>query len=169
MWSGANDVVSSVRDDPRYYNYWEAWVPGSWLYNGLWDPKQPASLPQQANVLTYFQRMSTAYARRCGGTIRAMSLFPENLAKYPYIFRDQELRTLRNRLSAGGLFAPTNFIAIDAVDPTKQYNIDWATLAATPRPQALIEAEFNATQGLRRRDNCLTNTDYEPVGTDWFG
>ena len=49
-----------------HYNFWEIYDKGTWLYEGLIDPSKPIQVPDQDKALQYFQRMSTALARRCG-------------------------------------------------------------------------------------------------------
>ncbi|KAK7968737.1 hypothetical protein PG988_007810 [Apiospora saccharicola] len=58
MYSGANDVTNAPQK-PFSRNYWEVYTPGSWLN----------FLPQQGKQFTYFENMSRAMARRCGGVV----------------------------------------------------------------------------------------------------
>lgn len=59
LWPGKNDITGK-NDDPNQYNFWEVYVPGSWL-NFLVDGKN--------SQFRYFENMSTAMARHCGGTV----------------------------------------------------------------------------------------------------
>ncbi|KAI8945347.1 hypothetical protein F4801DRAFT_594196 [Xylaria longipes] len=166
-YSGGNDVTGAS-DDPQQYNYWEVFVPGTWLYDGLFIQGISDSLAVQVNIRQYFENMSAAFAKHCGGTIRVMSLDPKGLAKYGNIWGNKELPALRANLNSASPYAPTNLIAIYAVDPTMQYNIDWNTLTATQTLSKDDPLYYDPAQ-LRRRDTCDYNVAYQLDGQDWFG
>ncbi|KAI3336892.1 hypothetical protein HD806DRAFT_21680 [Xylariaceae sp. AK1471] len=164
---GANGVTGATPDEMKY-NFWEVEVPGTWLYQGLWDPSQKSGLGSQVNVRTYFENLSKAFAKHCGGTIRVMTVDPQKLKKYMYIWGNHELPVLRdNRNSVSGP-KPTVLIAINAVDPTMQYMIDWGN-DLTPTPISRNDPLYYDPALLSRRDTCDENVYYEPDGEDWFG
>ncbi|KAI1119843.1 hypothetical protein F5Y10DRAFT_259522 [Nemania abortiva] len=168
-YSGRN-AITGASDDPRQYNYWEVKVEGSWLYNGLFDENRPDNLKvgNQDRVRQYFENMSEAFAKHCGGTIRVFSLDPTNLAKYGYIWGTKELPALRANLNSPYAYAPTNLIAIDATKPTLQYNIDWNTLKEISQLSEEDELYYDPAK-LSRRDTCDSNVAYQTDGQDWFG
>ncbi|KAI1108520.1 hypothetical protein F5Y14DRAFT_435960 [Nemania sp. NC0429] len=164
---GSNDVTNAGPDSKKY-NFWEVMVEGTWLYEGLYDPSKPPDLGSQVNIRTYFENLSKAFANHCGGTIRILTLDPKELKKYGYIWGNHELKVLRGNLNSVSGPKPTVLIAIDAVDPTIQYMIDWgtdltATLITKNNPLYFDPAL------LQRRDTCDQNVHYEPDGQDWFG
>jgi hypothetical protein len=141
-----------------------------WLYDGLYIPGRGTDIGigNQDNIRQYFENMSAAFAKHCGGTIRVMTLDPTNLAKYGYIWGTKELPALRANLNSPYAYAPTNLIAIDAVTPTMQYSIDWVTLSATKQLTKEDPLYYDPAQ-LGRRDTCDSNVAYQLDGQDWFG
>ncbi|KAI0857963.1 hypothetical protein F4860DRAFT_329078 [Xylaria cubensis] len=166
-FSGGNDVTGAS-NNPKEYNYWEVYEPGTWLYDGLYIQGLKPGLDVQLNIRTYFENMSAAFAKHCGGTVRVMTLDPENLGKYGNIWGNKELPALRANLNSASKYRPTNLIAIDAVDPTMQYMIDWTTLAATSAVSKDDPLYYDPAR-LPRRDTCDSNVNYQLDGQDWFG
>ncbi|KAI0552871.1 hypothetical protein F4679DRAFT_591134 [Xylaria curta] len=166
-FSGGNDVTGAS-NNPKEYNYWEVYDPGTWLYDGLFIQGRPRDLGSQVNIRTYFENMSAAFAKHCGGTVRVMTLDPKNLGKYPNIWGNKELPALRANLNSPSKYRPTNLIAIYAVDPTMQYMIDWTTLAATSAVSKDDPLYYDPAR-LPRRDTCDYNVNYQLDGQDWFG
>ncbi|KAK5628833.1 hypothetical protein RRF57_004548 [Xylaria bambusicola] len=164
--AGADKMASS--NDPKQWNYWVAFEPGTWLYEGLYIQGMKQTLDKQVNIREYFENLSVAFANNCGGTIRVMTLAPKNLAKYGYIWGTKELPALRAKVNSPGPNGVTNLIAIDAVDMTLQYMIDWNTLTATQMLTKEDPLYYDPSQ-LRGRDTCDQNTAYELDGQDWFG
>ncbi|KAI0449629.1 hypothetical protein F5B21DRAFT_509007 [Xylaria acuta] len=167
VYSGGADKMASS-NDPRQWNYWVAFEPGTWLYEGLYIKGKAQALDEQVEIREYFENMSVAFANNCGGTIRVMSLAPTNLVKYGYIWGTKELPALRAKINSPGPNGVTNLIAIDAVDMTLQYMVDWNTLRAT-RQIAKEDPLYYDPDQLRGRDTCDQNTAYELDGQDWFG
>lgn len=139
-----------------------------WLYEGLYIQDQPPKVDKQPKILEYFENMSVAFANNCGGTIRVMSLYPDRLAKYGFIWGTKELPALRAKINSPGPNGVTNLISIDAVNPTLQYRVDWNTLMATQQLAKEDPLYYDPAQ-LRSRDTCDQNTAYELDGQDWFG
>ncbi|KAI1354382.1 hypothetical protein F5Y01DRAFT_311947 [Xylaria sp. FL0043] len=166
-FSGGNDVTGAS-NNPKEYNYWEVDVPGTWLYDGLYIQGLGPGLDVQVNIRMYFENMSAAFAKHCGGTVRVMSLAPTNLGKYPNIWGNKELPALRANLNSPSKYRPVNLIAIDATDPTMQYMIDWTTLAATKILSKDDPLYYDPAQ-FPRRDTCDSNVNYQLDGQDWFG
>ncbi|KAI1381147.1 hypothetical protein F4677DRAFT_402294 [Hypoxylon crocopeplum] len=153
--------------DPDQGNFWEVYVPGSWLY----------SISQNNDQGTYFQTMSTSMALQCGGTIRVMSIAPLDMNKYGgTIWINQELRTLRQRLgNDNSRYKPTNLIAIDALTEN-QYLMNWADLSVQRNLKRGDDLWLDPEElrGLHRRDACDSNIAYEDATRsfntgDWFG
>ncbi|KAI8628685.1 hypothetical protein F5Y19DRAFT_476233 [Xylariaceae sp. FL1651] len=174
VYSAGDDKMASS-NDPRQWNYWVAMEPGTWLYEGLHIQGLAMGLDKQVRIREYFENLSVAFANNCGGTIRVMSLSPDKLPKYGYIWGTKELPALRAKINSPGSNGVTNLIAIDAVDMTKQYMIDWNTLEATrilakddPLYYDPAQLDYEPAQ-LGRRDTCDQNTAYELDGQDWFG
>ncbi|KAI0106463.1 hypothetical protein GGR51DRAFT_571391 [Nemania sp. FL0031] len=167
VYSGGPDEMASS-NDPRQWNYWVSYKPGSWLYEGLYIQGEEKGLDKQVRIREYFENMSVAFANNCGGTIRVMSLMPKNLAKYGFIWGNKELPALRAKVNSPGPNGVTNLIAIDALDMTLQYMIDWNTLAYTQLLAKDDPLYYDPAQ-LARRDTCDQNTAYELDGQDWFG
>ncbi|KAI1211221.1 uncharacterized protein F4807DRAFT_466539 [Annulohypoxylon truncatum] len=159
MYSGENDV-SGGRDIPSKRNYWEVHVKGSWLN----------FLDGTDARFTYFENMSRAMARHCGGTIYVMSMRPMQLYKYKFIWGNVEYPQLLARYSAGKGGAPTKLISIDAANPYLQYVLDWTTQKPLdplpPRDPDFLEVSESMLQA---RDTCTDNVEYEEPGEDWFG
>ncbi|KAI0806564.1 hypothetical protein GGR55DRAFT_697000 [Xylaria sp. FL0064] len=166
-FSGGNDVTGAS-NNPKEYNYWEVYEPGTWLYDGLYIRGLGSGLDVQVNIRMYFENMSAAFAKHCGGTVRVMSLDPTNLGKYPNIWGNKELPALRANLNSASKYRPVNLIAIDAKDPTMQYMIDWTTLHATKILSKDDPLYYDPAQ-LPRRDTCDFNVNYQLDGQDWFG
>ncbi|TGJ84221.1 hypothetical protein E0Z10_g4510 [Xylaria hypoxylon] len=155
-------------NDPKQWNYWVSYEPGTWLYEGLYIQGKGKGLDEQVKLREYFENLSVAFANNCGGTIRVMTLAPTNLVKYGYIWGTKELPALRAKINSPGPNGVTNLIAIDAVDMTLQYMVDWNTLRAT-RQIAKEDPLYYDPAQLRGRDTCDQNTAYELDGQDWFG
>ncbi|KAI2463542.1 hypothetical protein F4781DRAFT_416265 [Annulohypoxylon bovei var. microspora] len=159
FFSGANDV-SGGRDIPSKRNYWEVYVEGSWLNFLTKDDQQ----------FVYFERMSKAMALHCGGVIYVMSMRPEEMPKYKFIWGTVEYPTLLARFTGALGGAPTKLISIDAANPNKQYVLDWHTQQSmkslTRTDPDFLEVNESALHG---RDTCTSNVDYEPPDEDWFG
>ncbi|GAW17401.1 hypothetical protein ANO14919_068580 [Xylariales sp. No.14919] len=164
--AGADKMASS--NDPRQWNYWVAYEPGTWLYEGLYIQGKGPELDEQVKIREYFENLSVAFANNCGGTIRVMTLDPTGLAKYGYIWGTKELPALRAKINSPGPNGVTNLIAIDAIDMTLQYMVDWNTLVAT-RQIAKEDPLYYDPAQLRGRDTCDQSTAYELNGQDWFG
>ncbi|KAJ3577800.1 hypothetical protein NPX13_g2764 [Xylaria arbuscula] len=167
VYSAGNDKTASSID-PKNWNYYVAEEQGTWLNEGLYIKDQPQGLGDQPKVLEYFENMSVAFANSCGGTIRVMSLFPKDLAKYGFIWGTKELPALRAKINSPGPNGVTNLISIDAVDPTLQYMVDWNTLMATQLLAKEDPLYYDPAQ-LSSRDTCDENAAYQLDGQDWFG
>lgn len=79
MYPGANDVTNGG-DVPQVRNFWEVYVPGSWLN----------FLVQNDQQFTYFGRMSDAMAKHCGGTV-CKSIAKTNMLSYETSFRPVQI------------------------------------------------------------------------------
>lgn len=101
--------------------------------------------------------------------IDVMSLKPKQLAKYQYIWA-AEFSELEARYSSASAGRPTQLVAVNAIDPTEQWNISWQDLSADPTPLGKGDPghiDF-VRLSLERRDSCQANLNYE-VNMDWFG
>lgn len=163
LWPGKSPTgeFPSGTTNPNDYNYWEAYVAGSWL-----NP-----VVQKGQVRTYFENMSRAMAASCGGTIRVLSLDPTHLTKYTgTIWQRTELIELSGRAGTGQL-APNRLIAINALDTTKQYELDWegnAIKSNLKRDDPDYWDFKNMT--MVKRSACDANVAYQTAqGSDWFG
>ncbi|KAK0757406.1 hypothetical protein N5P37_010129 [Trichoderma harzianum] len=159
LYSGKNDISNPNPDNPKDRNYWEVFVDGSWL----------AFLQTNQVYFTYFEHMSRAMARHCGGVVYVMSLKPRQLSKYQYIWA-AEFSELKARYSGASAGRPTQLVAVNAIDNTEQWNISWDDLSADSTPLSKGDPghiDF-VRLSLERRANCQANLDYE-VNMDWFG
>ncbi|KAL7934418.1 hypothetical protein V8C35DRAFT_327294 [Trichoderma chlorosporum] len=159
LYTGKNDINNPGSDNPKDRNFWEVYVTGSWLN----------FLVQNQQQFTYFENMSRAMARHCGGVIYVMTIRPQSLSKYMFIWKIAEYPTLLARFTSGTGGSPTKLIAVNAVNPTEQWNINWNTLAADSTPLKKGDPGYqDFVKPHLKRDNCLANLDYE-VDQDWFG
>jgi hypothetical protein len=160
LYPGANDNTNAP-EDANLRNFWEVHTPGSWLNFLLEDDKQ----------YIYFERMSRAMAELCGGEIHVMTMRPNILYKYGYIWGGHEYPRLRDRQKAGLANAPTTLWAVDARDWSRKIQLDWATQTEIKKPTNMDGSDnFDSQRSrLEERDTCTSNLDYERPGEDWFG
>ncbi|KAK7923666.1 hypothetical protein PG985_007737 [Apiospora marii] len=165
MYSGANDVTNAPQR-PFSRNYWEVYTAGSWLN----------FLVQQGQQFTYFENMSRAMARRCGGVVcpsgfstDAMTMRPKNLKKYGFIWGTVEWPTLLARYRSGGIYAPQKLISIDAANPRDQYYLDFETQEVISTVSKRDPNYLDMDGLLGKRATCDANLNYEPPDEDWFG
>ncbi len=91
--------------------------------------------------------------------------------KYQFIWGKVEYPALYARHTAGLRGAPTHLIAINAADPSEQFELDFAT----QRPISTLKRtdpdflHIDEESLLGKRDTCTSTVDYEPPGMDWFG
>lgn len=121
------------------------------------------------DMFTYFENMSRAMANLCSGIVYVMSPDPKNIHDYGSgkggnndysIWNNLERPTLRD----GGRVSIA--YAVDATDPSQGWEVDLQTgKVKTDDPVTL---RF-INPPVRKRDICGENTDYEPLGEDWFG
>jgi hypothetical protein len=149
-------------DDVTRRNYWEIKTPNSWL-------SHLANTPSQ---FTYFENMSRAMARRCGGKVFVMSLRPEKLTYYGSGGQDNEHSIWNTgelpELRAQGKI--TELIAIDINDPRKRKRIDINDQSVLGDYQGTVPREvMEFGDMLQKRATCTENLQYQPPGDDWFG
>lgn len=157
--------MTDSTENLNQYNYWEVYTPGSWLNPLLNQPPNPTNAQ-----FTYFGRMSNAMAQVCGGKIYVASMEPTNLAKYGFIWANDEYPTLKARWLTGGAGAPTELIAVDLANPLTQYLLDFNDLSVKFQVAPTKRSETSEEDGeLYKRDNCDVNVAYEPSTEDWFG
>ncbi|ETS76427.1 hypothetical protein PFICI_11814 [Pestalotiopsis fici W106-1] len=163
LFSGKNSVTGSNQqaDDPTQYNFWEVYVKGSWLN----------FLEINGEQFQYFENMSEAMASQCGGVVYVMTMRPQRLFKYQFIWGTKEWPRLKARKDAGGPLAPTMLVSIDAAKPTDQYEIDFDTQTVI-RKLSKRDANYlpvDELPGPHKRDTCSSNVNYERPDDDWFG
>lgn len=149
-------------DDVTRRNYWEVFTPNSWL-NHL------ANTPSQ---FTYFENMSRAMARQCGGKVFVMSLRPDDLPYYGSGGQDN-LHSIWNTVEYPELKAQgkiTELIAIDINDPKKMKKLKLSDQSVEGDYTGTVPREVQEIQDmLAKRATCTENLQYQPPGDDWFG
>ncbi|KAI0141567.1 hypothetical protein GGR57DRAFT_487138 [Xylariaceae sp. FL1272] len=165
-FSGGTDT-EAVGEDPKLWNYWVVEKPDTWLSDGL-VKTQPFVYENEPDVAKYFENMSGAFAKHCGGIVRVMTFQPRNLGKYGKIWGMIELVRLRDNIKKPGSVMPTNLISINAINPTEQFNLDFQTLDVIKTVTKDDPMYFDPAR-FERRDTCGQNVNYEPPEEDWFG
>ncbi|KAI1266157.1 hypothetical protein F5Y18DRAFT_382617 [Xylariaceae sp. FL1019] len=80
-----------------------------WLNDGL-VKTQPYAYENEPDGAKYFENLSGAFAKHCGGIVRVMTFDPRNLQKYGKTWGMIELVRLRDNIRKPGSVMPTNLI-----------------------------------------------------------